>query len=59
MRLVVLRDFFFPCLVKFVFADAENLLDSPVERCAVGASQFLPNVRNRFVAIVLGDIEYE
>ena len=55
----MLGDFFFPGVVQFFFANAQYFFDGSVERGAVGATQFLPDVRNGFVTVVLDDVKYE
>ena len=59
MCLVVFSDFFFPGVVQFFFADAENFFYSSVQRGAVGAPEFFPNIRDGFVAVMLYNVEHE
>ena len=59
MRLVILSNFFFPIVVKLLFADAKYAFNRSVERGALGLSEFVPDFWNGIVAVMFGDVKHE
>ena len=59
LGLVLFRDFLFPSVVEFLFADAKNILDGCVKCDPVETRHFRPDFRYGRFSIVLADVAYQ